>query len=192
MDVRGESARAQLKRSGTARTDLDALIFDRKSGTLGIFELKAQDPFARSVEERQRQRDNFYHANRQVSAALEWVQRRGADDLLVRFSERTAKQYRVQKVHAFVLGRYLAHFDDGPEPDRRAAWGSWPQVLQLVGLERFGPNDRNPLGSLFSRLHDASPPIAPAPVAETIAIGSLRLQVFPSFAALRADSEADS
>jgi len=39
-----------------ARTDVDALVFDRKTGTLGVFELKAQDPFARSVEERQRQR----------------------------------------------------------------------------------------------------------------------------------------
>ena len=180
------SGRVELKRSGAARTDLDALIFDRKSGTLGIFELKAQDPFARSVEERQRQRDNFYHANRQVSAALEWVQRRGADDLLVRFSERTSKQYRVQKVHAFVLGRYLAHFDDGPEPDRRAAWGSWPQVLQLVGQEPFGPNDRNPLATLFNRLRDASPPQVLETTTETIEVGALRLHIFPSFAALRA------
>jgi hypothetical protein len=30
------------------RTDIDAVVFDRKSGTLGIFELKSQDPFARS------------------------------------------------------------------------------------------------------------------------------------------------
>ena len=127
------AGRVELKRSGAARTDLDALVFDRKTGTLGVFELKAQDPFARSVEERQRQRDNFFHANRQVSAILEWVQRHGPDDLLARFDERTAKRFHVQKVHVFVLGRYLAHFAGGPEPDRRAAWGSWPQVLQIVG-----------------------------------------------------------
>ncbi len=126
------TGRIELKRKRAARTDLDALVFDRKTGTLGVFELKAQDPFARSVEERQRQRDNFFHANHQVSALLEWIQRYGADDLLVRFDERTAKRFHVQKVYVFVLGRYLAHFTDGPEPDRRAAWGSWPQVLQIV------------------------------------------------------------
>lgn len=178
--------RVELRRGGAARTDLDALIFDRKTGTLGIFELKAQDPFSRSIEERQRQRDHFFHANRQVSAALEWVQRHGADDLLSRFGERTARQFRVQKVHAFVLGRYLAHFDDGPEPDRRAAWGSWPQALRLAGRVSFGPEERNPLSTLYTRLRDSAAPLTIATDPETIAISNLRLRIFPSFSALRA------
>ncbi|MFN8542178.1 MAG: hypothetical protein U0232_32465, partial [Thermomicrobiales bacterium] len=181
--------RVELKRGNAARTDIDALIFDRKTGTLGIFELKAQDPFARSVEERQRQRDHFFHANRQVSAALEWVQRNGPDDLLSRFGERTAKQFRVQKVHAFVLGRYLAHFDDGPEPDRRAAWGTWPQLLQLTDHIPFGPNDRNPLTTLSTRLRDTPPPPAPPITPETITTSTLHLQIYPSFAALKSDGE---
>lgn len=183
------AGRVELKRGKEARTDIDALIFDRKSGTLGLFELKAQDPFARSVEERQRQRDNFFHANRQVSAALEWVQRHGPDDLLNRFDERAAKQFRVQKVHAFVLGRYLAHFDSGggPEPDRRAAWGSWPEVLRLTGGTPFGADDRNPLATLFARLRDIPPPAAPPATGETIGAGELRLHIYPSFAAMKAD-----
>ncbi|MCA1726053.1 MAG: hypothetical protein LC748_17760, partial [Thermomicrobia bacterium] len=183
------AGRVELKRSGEARTDLDALIFDRKTGTLGIFELKAQDPFARSVEERQRQRDNFFHANRQVAAILEWVQRHGPDDLLARFDERAAKRFHVQKVSVFVLGRYLAHFTGGPEPDRRAAWGSWPQVLQIVsaGNGPFAPDTRNPLSALFTRLHDATPPGTPPNAnSQAIAVGDLRLRIFPSFAAMRA------
>ncbi len=184
------AGRVELKRGGAARTDLDALIFDRKTGTLGVFELKAQDPFARSVEERQRQRDNFFHANRQVSAILEWVQRHGPDDLLSRFDERAAKRFHVQKVSVFVLGRYLAHFTGGPEPDRRAAWGSWPQVLQIVGDGPFGPDDRNPLGALFARLRDAPLPSAPANAdSQTIAVGDLRLHIFPSFAAMRSEED---
>ncbi len=186
------AGRVELKRSGEARTDLDAVVFDRKTGTLGVFELKAQDPFARSVEERQRQRDNFFHANRQVSAILEWVQRHGSDDLLARFDERAAKRFHVQKVYVFVLGRYLAHFADGPEPDRRAAWGSWPQVLQVVGVENgpFGPDTRNPLGALFARLHDATPPSASANAdSQAIAVGDLRLRIFSSFAAMRSEED---
>lgn len=178
--------RVELKRNNAARTDLDALIFDRKTGALGIFELKSQDPFARSVEERQRQRDHFFHANRQISAALEWVQRHGPDDLLARFAERAARQFRVQKVHAFVLGRYLAHFDDGPEPDRRAAWGTWSQILQLTGGEPFGPNDRNPLATLHTRLRDTTPAPAP-PTTETITTSAIRLHIYPTFAAFKSD-----
>ncbi|MDQ2785598.1 MAG: hypothetical protein M3Y58_11430 [Chloroflexota bacterium] len=182
------AGRVELKRSGEARTDLDALIFDRKTGTLGVFELKSQDPFARSVEERQRQRDNFFHANRQVSAILEWVQRHGPDDLLARFDERAAKRFHVQKVYVFVLGRYLAHFVGGPEPDHRAAWGSWPQVLQVVGVGNgpFDPDTRNPLGALFARLRDATPLSAPTDAdSKAIAVGDLNLRIFPSFAAMR-------
>lgn len=186
------AGRVELKRSDEARTDLDALVFDRKTGTLGVFELKAQDAFARSVEERQRQRDNFFHANRQVSAILEWVQRHGPDDLLARFDERDAKRFHVQKVYVFVLGRYLAHFADGPEPDRRAAWGSWPQVLQVVGVGNgpFDPDNRNPLGALFARLRDATPPSAPANAnSQTIVVGDLRLRIFPSFADMRSEED---
>ncbi|MDP9351341.1 MAG: hypothetical protein M3P51_07370 [Chloroflexota bacterium] len=180
--------RTELKRSGQARTDLDALVFDRKTGALGVFELKAQDPFARSVEERQRQRDNFFHANRQVSAILEWVQRHGPDDLLARVDDRAAKRFRVQKVHVFVLGRYLAHFVGGPEPDRRASWGSWPQVLQRVEAGDLDPGGRNPLGTLFARLRDAPPPTASDSTnSQTISIGGFQLQIFPSFAEMRSE-----
>jgi len=182
--------RVELKRRGAARTDIDALVFDRKTGTLGVFELKAQDPFARSVEERQRQRDNFFHANHQVSAILEWVQRHGPDDLLARFDARAAKRFHVQTVYVFVLGRYLAHFTGDPEPDRRAAWGSWPQALQVVENGPFDPDSRNPLGALFARLRDATPPSAPANAdSQMIAVGDLRLRISPSFAAMRAEED---
>ena len=102
--------RVELKRSGEARTDLDALVFDRKTGTLGI-----------------------------------------------------------------------------GEPDRRAAWGSWPQAIQLVGPRPFGPDDHNPLASLFARLRGATHLSAPtSDDARTIAIGDLRLHIYPSFAAMEA------
>ena len=109
--------------TGDVRTDIDAVVFDRKTGTLGFFELKSQDPFARSTAELARQRDNVLYANRQISGVLAWLKRHGPDALLGRVDSRTAKTFRVQKVYPFVLGRYLAHFSDGPEPDRRAAWG---------------------------------------------------------------------
>jgi hypothetical protein len=180
----------ELRRSGKPRTDVDALVFDRKMGALGVFELKAQDPFAGSVEERKQQRDNFFHANRQVSAILDWVQRNGPDDLLLRFDERTAKRFHVQKVYVFVLGRYTAHFSGGPEPERRAAWGSWPQVLRIVEDESLDSGRRDPLGILFARLRDAAPESTPANAGtQTITVRDFRLHMFPSFTAMRAEED---
>jgi hypothetical protein len=183
------SGRIELRRdSGDVRTDIDAVVFDRKTGTLGLFELKSQDPFARSNAELARQRDNVLYANRQISGVLTWLNRHGADALLGRVDPRTAKTFQAQKVYPFVLGRYLANFSDGPEPDRRAAWGTWPQLLRLLDGQPFRATDANPLASLFTRLTKDVPLILPpagGPPSE-IALGAARLIVHPSYAAFQA------
>jgi hypothetical protein len=182
------TGRIELRREGgDVRTDVDAVVFDRKSGTLGLFELKSQDPFARSTAELTRQRDNVLYANRQISGVLAWIQRHGADTLLARVDARVAKTFRAQKVYPFVLGRYLAHFNDGPEPDRRAAWGTWPQLLRLLEGQPVRAGDANPLASLFARLTNDPPPIRPpadGPALE-IELGAVRVTVYPSYGAVR-------
>jgi hypothetical protein len=181
------SGRIELRKNdGNIRTDIDAAIFDRKTGTLGVFELKSQDPFARSAAELTRQRDSVLFANRQVSGVLAWLNRSGAaDDLLGRVDRQTAKRFRVRKVYPFVLGRYLAHFGDGMEPDSRASWGTWPQLLRLVDETPIRPNGANPIASLFTRLAKESPLVRiPAGDARReITIGGARLVVHPSYAA---------
>lgn len=185
------TGRIELRRdSGSIRTDIDAVVFDRKTGTLGFFELKSQDPFARSTAELIRQRDNLLYANRQVSGALAWLQRYGADELLKRVDSRTAKTFRAYNVFPFVLGRHLAHFSDGAEPDRRAAWGTWPQVLRLLDGQPFSDSSANPLASLFNRLTKDAP-LFRHPTDDSsreITIGPSILSVHPSYAAYQASS----
>lgn len=173
---------------GKMRTDIDAAIFDRKTGTLGVFELKSQDPFARSTAALQRQRDNLLYANRQVSGVLDWLNRNGANEILGRIDARTARTFRVQKVYPFVLGRFLARFDDGATPDRRAAWGTWPGVLRVIEDAQIRPTDANPIATLFSRLSIDEPPIPPpeAMPAREIRFGETRIVVHPGWAAFQA------
>jgi hypothetical protein len=185
------AGRIELRRnSGDVRTDIDAVVFDRKTGSLGFFELKSQDPFARSTAELARQRDNVLYANRQISGVLTWLNRHGPDALLGRVDSRTAKLFRVHKVYPFVLGRYLAHFSDGSEPDRRTAWGTWPQLLRQRDGQPFRAADANPLTSLFTQLRNDVPliclPVDDAP--HEIAVGAARLIVHPSYAAFQASA----
>jgi hypothetical protein len=188
------AGRVELRREGgDVRTDIDAVVFDRKTGTLGFFELKSQDPFARSTAELARQRDNVLYANRQVSGVLAWLNRHGADELLGRVDARTARTFRVHKVFPFVFGRYLVHFSDGPEPDRRAAWGTWPQVLRLLDGQPLRATDANPIASLFTRLTKDVPLVRP-PADESpheITIGGARLIVHASYAAFQSRAAAD-
>jgi hypothetical protein len=184
------AGRIALRREGgDVRTDIDAAIFDRKTGVLGLFELKSQDPFARTTAELSRQRDNVLYANRQISGVLNWLNRHGGDALLNRVDAQTAKRFRVQKVYPFVLGRYLVHFTDGPEPDPRAAWGTWPQLLRLLE-EQTMRDTANPIGSLFTRLKKATPLAYAIADAERrdIAVGDSRLVVHPSYAAFQASA----
>ncbi len=181
--------RIELRRAGgDVRTDIDAVVFDRKTGTLGVFELKSHDPFARSAAEIARQRDSVLYANRQVAGVLDWLKRHGADDLLNRVDRRTARTFRVHRVVPFVLGRYLVHFGDGPEPDRRAAWATWPEVLRLLGDQPVRATDANPILSLSSRLvkQASLAPTAVGNAPREIVIGDARLVVHSSWAAFQA------
>ncbi|MGC4108467.1 MAG: hypothetical protein QM753_19260 [Thermomicrobiales bacterium] len=174
--------RIQLKREGGAlRTDIDAAIFDRKTGTLATFELKAQDPFSRSPEELERRRDSLLAANRQLSGILDWTKRHGPDEILDRIDHQTAKRFRVQRVLPFVLARTLVHFNDGPAPDPRAAWGTWPEVLRLHDAGVLDPGSANPLQTLFSRLQGwpGDPPIPPETLPRTIRLGDTTITVHP-------------
>jgi hypothetical protein len=176
--------RIELRRDkGDLRTDIDALVFDRKTGTLGLFELKSQDPFVRTVAEMARQRDNVLYANRQVSGVLSWIKQHGADELVARVDARTARTFKAHRVFPFVLGRYLVHFNDGAEPDKRAAWGTWPQVLRLLHHQPIRATDSNPIASLFSRLSRDTPLTRTITDdrSRSIEIGSIRLDVHPSY-----------
>jgi len=172
---------------GTLATDVDALIFDRKTGALALFELKSHDPFAYSRQERMRQRDNFYNASKQVIASTEWVKRNGINALLERLDPKQVKHLKAHKVYVFVLGRYLAHFFEGPERDQYVAWGTWAQVLRLVNAKPFGPDDANPIQSLFNKLIKDTPLVISDKVddVQETPIGDRRIRVYPSFEAYR-------
>ena len=172
---------------GTLTTDVDALLFDRKTGTLALFELKSQDPFAYSHQERLRQRDNFYIAGKQVVATIEWIKRNGVNALLERLDVKQVKHLKAQKVYVFVLGRYLAHFFEGPEHERRAAWGTWAQVLHILEGKAFDASEANPIQSLFNRLAKETPLALPnrEVVIQEIAIGDTWIRVYPSFDAYK-------
>jgi hypothetical protein len=123
---------------------------------------------------------------------LTWLNRHGADALLSRVDTRTAKTFRVHKVYPFVLGRYLVHFSDGPEPDRRAAWGTWPQVLRLLDGETVRATDANPIASLFTRLTKDVPRVQLLAESSSreMTVGGAHLIVHPSYAAFQASTAA--
>jgi hypothetical protein len=169
------------------RTDIDAAVFDRKTGTLAVFELKSQDPLARTVAEEERQVENLRRAGRQVAQVLDWIAREGADEVLSRMDRDTSRRFRVHRVVAFVLGRYAAQ-PGGAERGGRVAWGSWPRFLRALE----GASAGNPLLAVHTRLLGEEAPAWEVPAGAApaeIALGPERLTVWPSWSALQAGRE---
>ena len=180
--------RVELRRTGgDARTDLDALIFNRKTGTLGIFELKSQDLSPARPPGGIRQRDYFLQANRQVAATVNWLQGSTAATRCYRaWTGPTAKKFRVQRVRHFVLGATSPTSPAVPGTTGVRPGAPGRRCSRSSGMDPSTPTRRNPLGALFARLRDATPPSAPANAdSQTIAVGDLRLRIYPSFAAMR-------
>lgn len=168
----------ELRREkGTIRTDIDAAIFDRKSHTLALFELKAHEPFARSTAELVRTQENARAAGRQVANTLDWINRHGADEILNRIDRRSAKTFRVQKVQAFVLGRHLIEGDD-----RRAIWATWPQLLRVLDNTPVENLGSNPIMALAGRLQRDQPFVSPRDVKQEVRlrIGGVEVAVLPA------------
>nr|BBH87021.1 hypothetical protein KTC_17720 [Thermosporothrix sp. COM3] len=184
---RSDRSIALKDKQGRLITDVDAMIFDRKTGALALFELKSQDPFAYSPQERIRQQAYFYNARKQVLACAQWLKQNGASTLLTRLESRQVKRLKVHKVFLFVLGRYLAHFFDGPVFDQNAAWGTWPQVLRLTHAEPFSADATHPIQSLYTRLRKDAPLTLSNPAFELleVTIGERCMRIYPDFQAYR-------
>lgn len=164
------------REKGTIRTDIDAAIFDRKSHTLALFELKAHEPFARSTAELVRTHENARAAGRQMANILDWINCHGADEILNRIDRRSAKTFRVQKVQAFVLGRHLIEGDD-----RRAIWATWPQLLRVLDNTPVENLGSNPIVALAGRLQRDQPFVSPRDVKQEVRlrIGGVEVAVLP-------------
>ena len=128
-------------------TDVDAAVFDTRNGSLGLFQLKWQDPFGSSLRKRESRMKNLIpSANTWVQAATSWISGKSIADF--------RQQFRLPKTEAvsaylFVVGRSFVSFSGARDVDRRAAWGMWPQVVELLAEERIV---RDPIRGLFDAL----------------------------------------
>jgi hypothetical protein len=130
------SLRSRPIKRGRSLTDIDAACLHPPTRTLGLFQLKWQDPFGHDMRERDSRRRNFVkHANRWVEVVFEWLRQEPREGVADTLGIPRGKAHLVQQVHLFVIGRHFAHFSHPTEHcdlDERAAWGNWGQVVRLV------------------------------------------------------------
>ena len=146
---------AVLRSDGDVITDIDALIFDRETDEMGIFQLKWQDFIGNSMRERESKKKNLLHTGNQwIGRVSSWLSRVDIKTLAQTFDLSTEDITKLKSFRMFLLGRNSAFFSGNWNPDARAAWGIWPQFLRL--LDNL-PDYENPIESVFLALQKDSP-----------------------------------
>ena len=141
-----------------SKTDIDAVLFDTQTMTLGLFQLKWQDPFRKSMRER------FSRISNLFAKAHEWVEK--IDNWLVNADQSqiietlNLKKYiqgeiYINEVHLFVISRNNLNFTNVENLDDRVAWGTWYQMLESQALVKSSSENR--IRDAFIKLKTLSP-----------------------------------
>ncbi|MNW40387.1 hypothetical protein D3C74_175000 [compost metagenome] len=121
-----------IKQNGKVLTDIDAFIYDKVTGTLGLFQLKWQEPFADSMYERKSRKANFEsESNDWIDSVNGWLENKTISELSASFGLKKNVFNNLNQTLLFVLGRNFSHFSGNSVPIDNAAWGMWAQVLRL-------------------------------------------------------------
>lgn len=131
--IRGRENFTIRNSTGGTETDIDAVLFEKASNCLYLFQLKWFDVFAHGLKERQSKLTNLLKANKWVEQVSHWTTSMAHDELLSRLA---LKGLRLPsppfEIRLVVLTRYSARFSGTHQYDERAAWMSWPRLCRLV------------------------------------------------------------
>lgn len=141
------------------RTDIDAVAFDTLTGTLGLFQLKWQDPFAKSMTERYSRISNLFpKANEWISKMRFWVFNNSYKTVIN--SLQIDKYYKgktpINNICVFIISRNTINFT-GVEKDETVAWCSWYQLIEAQ--TRIKTTFDDPIREMFVKIKNFDPKI---------------------------------
>lgn len=139
------------------RTDIDAIVFDKQTGTLGLFQLKWQDPYAHSMKERFSRISNLFpKANEWITKIKYWLSSNTDKTILnsLQIDKELEKTCKINDICIFVLSRNQMNFT-GVELDNSVAWSSWYQLIESQAMIRTLFDD--PIMEMFVKIKTFQP-----------------------------------
>ncbi|MDO3627604.1 hypothetical protein [Mucilaginibacter sp. BT774] len=132
-------------------TDIDGVVFDKKTRSLGIFQLKWQDMFYASLQERRSRISNLYpKASEWIDKIERWTTSYPKKEIMTKLKfNLTNEAGEFENVYLFVITRNQVHFT-GIEPDERAAWATMFQLIESYDFYKLGLND--PVKELYHQI----------------------------------------
>lgn len=139
------------------RTDIDAVVFDTETGTLGLFQLKWQDPYLKSMKERYSRISNLFpKAKEWVEKMRFWVFNNTSKDILssLQINKDINGTTTINEVCVFVISRNTMNFT-GMDVDDTVAWCSWHQLIESQA--KVKADFDNPIKEMFVKVKSMSP-----------------------------------
>jgi len=139
------------------KTDIDAVVYDTTTRSLGLFQLKWQDPFAQSMQERRSRISNLFpKANEWIDKMRIWTQSFDVKTILnaLQITKYAPNARAVDNIYVFVIARNHIHFT-GVKTNETVAWGSWYQIIESQAMVKANFDD--PIKEMFVKLKMYSP-----------------------------------
>lgn len=146
----------RLRDGARVLTDIDAAIFDRKTGTLAVFQIKWQDSFENSLTERASRQSNLVkEGNAWIEIVSNYCAGSSGNERALQLGLPKDMASSAKAMYLFVLTRNGAKFSGGEAQDNRAAWLSWFDLLKRCHTSNPG---KDPLLELWKSERRARPP----------------------------------
>lgn len=139
------------------QTDIDAIVFDSKTKTLGLFQLKWQDRYQYSMKERFSRISNLFDkANEWIGKIKYWVENNSDKSIIssLQINNQHKASTEINDVYIFVISRNQMNFT-GVELNDSVAWSSWHQLIESQAEIRT--NITNPIKEMFMKIKAFEP-----------------------------------
>lgn len=125
-----------IKEKNKTLTDIDAVVIDKKTGEIALFQLKWQDPADYSPFTLKSKRSNYYSAAEKWLEIIEkWLSNSADEDIASKLGVKV-KYFDKKKISIFVLGRRRGNYSgNGPYP-YECAWSQWYQIMYAASYLR--------------------------------------------------------
>ncbi|MFY9243670.1 MAG: hypothetical protein WAO74_11645 [Polaribacter sp.] len=138
-------------------TDIDAVVYDAKTKTLGLFQLKWQDRYHHSMKERYSRISNLFDkANEWIGKIKYWIENNSAKSIIssLQINNQHKASTEIDEIFIFVISRNQMNFT-GVELDSTVAWSSWYQLIESQA--NIGSNIDNPIKEMFVKIKALEP-----------------------------------
>ncbi|EFK36262.1 Uncharacterised protein [Chryseobacterium gleum] len=139
------------------RTDIDAVVFDEATGTLGLFQLKWQDRYGYSMKERYSRISNLFpKANEWIAKIKKWISLNDSNTLLnaLQIEKKLNTKTEIKEIYLFIVSRNQMNFT-GVDLDETVAWTSWYQLIESLASVKTYFND--PIREMFLKIKTLHP-----------------------------------